>query len=358
MKGCDNVIYKKYIISKLFDIHPTKAYKYTNKELFSERGTVPVVTNTSENHGRSGFSVLSPTEHDIITFSDTGTKSPDSFFYQEGEFIGYSHVQGMYPYSDKWSKNSLLYICALLRKKTQGLYDYSTKMTRDIILNMEVDIPVTDNGDIDFSYMEQSIADLENTGNRHISDIMTEEGLKDTALSVIEKIAYTNYKNDKVVFKKIRAKELFCVKGNPQLNKDSFVFSKSADYPYFTRTIFNNGILGYVDYLDDEHLIKGNSIAVGMMGMKFFYMEHDFYAGQFTKTLFPLFDGFDELIALYFIALLNKHSQKYLGGLVRDFEKLLYDTELQVPMKNDEIDFEFIRNFILVQKKMVASLIK
>lgn len=72
--------YQPFSIKKLFDIHPTKAYKLTNSKLFDIDGKNPVVTNTSENHGRAGFSNLPPTEKNIITFSDTGTKSPDTFF--------------------------------------------------------------------------------------------------------------------------------------------------------------------------------------------------------------------------------------------------------------------------------------
>ncbi len=97
---------KLFKIKELFDIHPTKSYKMTNSQLFCDTGTVPVVTNTSENYGRYGYSNLEPTEHDIITFSDTGTKSPESFFFQEGYFIGYPHVQGMYPYSNQWTKSN------------------------------------------------------------------------------------------------------------------------------------------------------------------------------------------------------------------------------------------------------------
>ena len=144
------------------------------------------------------------------------------------------------------------------------------------------------------------------------------------------------------VFKKKKAKDLFELKGNPQLNKESFTFSKDSKYPYFTRTVFNNGILGYVDYLDDAHLIKGNSLAVGMMGMQFFYMEHDFYAGQFTKTAFPRFEGFNEQIALWFISWFNKSSKKYLGVLVRDFENAFYETEIDVPYYREEIALVYI----------------
>ena len=108
--------------------------------------------------------------------------------------------------------------------------------------------------------------------------------------------------------------DLFVVKSNPQLNKESFKFTNASEYPYFTRTVFNNGILGKVDYLDEAHKIKGGSLAVGMLGMQFFYMEHDFYAGQFTKTVF-LKDGgrLDEKLALWFASVFNRskgHFQK------------------------------------------------
>ena len=119
--------------------------------------------------------------------------------------------------------------------------------------------------------------------------------------------------------KSFKIKQLFTVINNPQLDKENFVFSEDAKYPYFTRTENNNGILGYVEYLDDEHKIKGNSLAVGMISMKFHYMAHDFYAGQFTKTLIPTFEGFDEYLALFFIGILNKHSSYYQSYLVREF---------------------------------------
>jgi len=48
-----------------------------------------------------------------------------------------------------------------------------------------------------------------------------------------------------------------------------------------------------------------------MLQNLFFYMDRDFYAGQFTKTLVPTFKGFNEAIAKYFIAWFNKSSVVY-----------------------------------------------
>ena len=105
--------------------------------------------------------------------------------------------------------------------------------------------------------------------------------------------------------KKFLVGNLFKLINNPQLDKYNFNFNKLSKFPYFTRTETNNGILGYVDYLDEEHKIPGNSLAVGMISMRFHYMNHDFYAGQFTKTAIPKFECFNERIAMYFISIFN-----------------------------------------------------
>lgn len=111
--------------------------------------------------------------------------------------------------------------------------------------------------------------------------------------------------------------------------------------------------------MDDEHLIKGNSIAVGMMGMQFFYMEHDFYAGQFTKTAFPKFPNFNETLALWFITWFNKSSRVYKDVLVRDFEKTFNDTEITLPTTaTGEIDFACMETLIRAMEKQCIARLK
>lgn len=149
-----------------------------------------------------------------------------------------------------------------------------------------------------------------------------------------------------VKWKEYKLSDLFKIKGNPQLNKDSFIFKEDGEYPYFTRTVLNNGIAGYVEYLDEEHKIQGNCLAVGMLGMQFFYMEKDFYAGQFTKRAIPRTFTLNKRRANYFISMLNKYRQVFQSVLVRNFESVFNNTKIQLPIKDGEIDFEFIENFI------------
>lgn len=156
--------------------------------------------------------------------------------------------------------------------------------------------------------------------------------------------------------KEFLIKNLFNIISNPQLDKENFIFSERAKYPYFTRTENNNGIYGYVQYFDDDHLIPGNSLAVGMISMQFHYMQHDFYAGQFTKTLIPKFREFNENLAMYFIAILNRHSEYYQSYLVRHFKEKISETVVELPVIEhadpnheytvDDIDWQYMEDRI------------
>jgi hypothetical protein len=159
-------------------------------------------------------------------------------------------------------------------------------------------------------------------------------------------IAPLDKKLQSVEWGEYRLGDLFEIKGNPQLNKDSFIFSGESKFPYFTRTEFNNGILGYVDYLDEEHKITGGCLAVGMIAMKFFYMEIDFYAGQFTKRAIPKSFTLTPRIATYFISLLNKNQRTYQNNSVRNFKNEFDKINIQLPTKNGKIDFDFMESFL------------
>ena len=170
--------YKEFKIGDLFDIHPTSAYKLTNRELFATQGTVPVLSNSSENNGIAGYVGLKATESgNKITFSDTTTS--DAIFYQPNPFVGYPHVQGLYAkQSDLWNEKSLLYFLALFKAAAFGRFDYAAKFTRKIALKMKVLLPVTAAGNIDFKYMEKYIDKLRESRLTDLKNYLYSSGNK------------------------------------------------------------------------------------------------------------------------------------------------------------------------------------
>ena len=349
--------FREYFVRELFDVHPTRAYKYTNADLFHENGTVPVVTNTSENHGRSGFSILPATEANIITFSDTGTKSPDSFFYQEGEFIGYAHVQGMYPYSEKWSKNALLYFIALLKKKTAGIYDYSTKMTREDILNLKVLLPVDQGGDIDFAYMENYISSLEAERMCQFEKYLLSCGFGDCRLSAEESEALLQYRQGQIKSRKYKIGgegglfELTTTKRKFNANAVNF----DGNYPYVARSSVNNGIRGYIDQ-DPLYLNEANTISFGQDTATMFYQEKPYFTGDKIKVLKYRDRTLNPRLACFLITNMRKAFSSFSWGQTSFNEDILNNVEITMPVREKGgIDYDFIECFMSAQEKLVIK---
>lgn len=155
-----SIAFKEYKIGELFEIHPTKHYNLTNGKLFQTKGQTPVVTNSSTENGISGYVDLKATEKgNIVTYSDTTTS--EGVFYQPDDFIGYSHVQGLYPFAvNKWNEKSLLYFVSLFKKGAGGRFDYANKFNRKIAKTIIVCLPIKNNQP-DFDFMETYIHAVE-----------------------------------------------------------------------------------------------------------------------------------------------------------------------------------------------------
>lgn len=163
MGKIDTSGWKEFRVGDLFDIHPTKAYKCTNAELLDGGGT-NVVVNSAYDNGIGGTSTFSPTENgNMITFSDT--VDANTIFYQKSPFVGYPHVQGLYPvgkYQNAWTQGSLQYFVTAFRERALAVgFDYGNKFRRDIAANLFVKLPATPDGDPDLAYMESYMANLE-----------------------------------------------------------------------------------------------------------------------------------------------------------------------------------------------------
>ncbi len=162
-KKVDTMEWGEFRVGELFDIHPTKAYKCTNAELL-DNGETHVVVNSAYNNGVGGLSTLKPTEQgNMITFSDT--VDANTIFYQDKPFIGYPHVQGLYPigiFRKNWTELSLKYFATVFRQKALSIgFDYGNKFRRDIAIKLYVLLPVDKTGQPDWAYMEEYMRKVE-----------------------------------------------------------------------------------------------------------------------------------------------------------------------------------------------------
>ncbi|MDO4997043.1 MAG: restriction endonuclease subunit S [Neisseria sp.] len=184
--------FKTVKVGELFHIQPTKNYGLTNRDLFTTKGNTPVVVNSSLDNGIGGWVDLKPTENGgIITFSDTTTS--DSIFYQPKDFIGYSHVQGMYPFDKEcWTEKPLRYFVAVFRSATAGLFNYGNKFNRASAREIEVWLPYQNN-QIAFDFMENFVYELQASRLRELQTYLQVTGLSDYVLIDEEKMALAQF---------------------------------------------------------------------------------------------------------------------------------------------------------------------
>lgn len=269
--------WKKFKISELFDVHPTTAYKLTNAEIHKGNGTTPVVSNSSLNNGIGGYSMLAPTENgNIITFSDT-TTGPDTMFYQETPFIGYPHVQGMYP-KDAELKNTMnesvaLFLISVMQKAFGVGWSYGNKFTRKIVLDADIVLPVNASGTPDWAYMQERIAELEQDrvaelereSATELEQYLVVAGLSDYTLTDDERniLAAAGSRKEMREFK---MGDLFDVQTGDVDLQQSDVNGKGC--LFVNSGLGNNGIKGRTDR--EARIFPANTITVDFWGNAFY----------------------------------------------------------------------------------------
>ncbi len=350
----------KYVnikVGDIFDIHPTKAYKGNNKYLFSKDGKVPVVANTSINNGIGGYSNLDATEKGgIITFSDTTTS--DAIFYQPDDFIGYSHVQGMYPKSDKWTPNAMKYFLVHFKKYAKSVgFDYANKFNRKIAIEFIIPLPSKDGKNIDYDYMNLYIDTIEKDITVKIEEYLESESIKFSDITAKdEKILecvkeYQTFRFDEIL-KKINVNKLnYKVKSLPSVPVGEY------QLPALTAGIDNQGLSCYVPY--EGATVLKNCISVSANGAntgKMFYQPEEFTVLQDSYALEPISSGISSYAQIYIIgAMQHVIKDNYDWSNKAGWEKIRSNA-VTLPVNDKGLpDYQYMDKYIRIQAKQIIN---
>ena len=339
----------------MFEINPTKYYKLSNEEIISETGKVALISNSSINNGVMGFSNLEPNNQgNTITCSDT-TLGADTMYYQEKDFIGYSHIQHFVPKFNPFNRAIASIIISVCRVSTSKKYDYGNKFNRDSMNNTKIQLP-TKNGQIDFDFMEKFIAELE---AERIAELEAERiaeleayllatELKDYNLTEKEKMALEQFESGN--FKEFTYNNIFnkIVQGR-RLKKDDQI---SGTIPFVMAGTTNTGVVNYIS--NPVASFPENSITIDIFGNTF-YRSYSFGAGDDTGVYWNDEKDYSKEIMLFFATSMEKSiSGKFdFGKKLRSSQSL--DFKIQLPIQNNKPDYEFMELFISAIQKLVIK---
>lgn len=333
--------WSEFRVGNLFDIKPTKAYKLTNAKLLDD-GATPVVVNSAYNNGIGGYSSLEATEKGgMVTFSDT--VDANTIFYQANDFIGYPHVQGLYPigdYSNCWNEDRLLFFISVFRKAafTKG-FDYGNKFRRDIAVNLFIKLPVTFDKTPDWDYMEQYVQQIK---NKAVNDITLQN-------NVIQ-----NLRNKKINTKSWKRfnlydDELFTIDSGTKLDKIKMT-NNNPTVNFVGRANINNGVTDYIDEIEGLKPYEAGCLTISLGGEYLgscFIQQKPFYTSQNVNVLIPKHEMNDYCKRFISTMIFREGRLRYKAFIDELNRHMKTDFSILLPVSNDNRpDWNFMEDYM------------
>ena len=293
-----------------------------------------------------GLSKLKPNNKgNSITCSDT-TLGADTMYYQEKDFIGYSHIQHLVPKIKKFNKRIAQFIISSCRVATTKKYDYGNKFNRDNMNATVIQLPIID-GKIDFNFMEKFVAELEAQRVAGLEAYLTSTGLKDYTLTKEEEDTINNY--NKLEWNTFNLEELFgkSTRGKRLKSADRI----QGDLPFVTAGEENEGVSAFIG--NKVQIFQENTTTIDMFGSakyrNYKYGGDDHVAIVHTEKL-------SVYSAIFVTTAIHKASHNGQFDYGRNFYAKDADIlDIQLPVKDNKPDYKTMEIIISAIHKLVIK---
>jgi len=332
----------------LFEINPTKYYRLQNEEIISKDGDVPLISNSSTDNGIMGYSNLQANNKgNTITCSDT-TLGAETMFYQEEDFIGYSHIQHFIPKIKPFNKMVASVIISASRVATSKKYDYGNKYNRVAMKKTKIQLP-TKNEKIDFEFIEKFMTELELERIRELEAYLLASALKDYTLTNEEKEVLENFERGEIEWNEFNLKKLFgkSTRGKRLKSSDRVL----GILPFVTAGEANEGISAFVG--NDITVFSENTTTIDMFGSakyrNYKYGGDDHIAVVNTENL-------SKFASIFTTSAIHKSSYTGEFHYGRNFyAKDADELNISLPAKNQQPNYELMETLISAIQKLVIK---
>lgn len=341
-----NVKWGEYKLGDLFEINPTKYYRLENEEIISKYGKVPLISNSSTENGVMGFSNLKANNKgNTITCSDT-TIGADTMFYQENDFIGYSHIQHLVPKFEPFNKSIASVIISACKISTSKKYDYGNKFNRVEMNKTTIQLP-TKNGKIDFEFIANFINEIEIEKIAEIDKYILSSGLADYKLTPNEELVLKEYEKGK--WKAFNLENLFgkSTRGR-RLKSDDRI---SGTLPFVTAGETDEGVSAFIG--NSVNVFSENTTTIDMFGSakyrNYKYGGDDHIAVVHTEKL-------TKFASIFVTSAIHKSSYNGQFNYGRNFyAKDADELDISLPVKDNKPDYEKMETIISAIHKLVIK---
>lgn len=329
-----------------------KTSELSNKR--TEEYSLPALTAGVENQGlnnyvpRNGATILK----DVISISANGANT-GATFYQPEEFTVLQDSYAVdYRYDDDLNENQYLFLTAAISKTIYGHFTWSNKAGWNRVKDETITLPIK-NSEIDFEFMDSFVAELEAQRVAELEAYLSATGLKDYVLTEEEENAIRQFNELNWQLKDVT--DIFDISNTKNiLSKD--IVSGSGVIPYLSAREGENSVSSYISY-NDNFKEDGNSIFIGGKTFVVTYQKNDFFSNDSHNLNLHLKNNEERSKNSYlFLVACIKSSlgYKYYWGDSISNKKIKRD-KILVPIKDGDIDYEFMKVLISAIQKLVIK---
>ena len=332
----------------LFDIQSTNSF---NTDALVTGNEYDYVTRTSVNQGvlkKTGF-----INFENINLAGTwslGLLQMD-FFYRRRPWYAGQFVRKIIPKIELTEK-SILFFTALLNKLKKKLLSVLVRDVDNMFLTTVIKLPIRNNC-IDFSFIDEFIAELEAERIAELEAYLSVTGLDNYNLTDEEQKVLNDY--DNLLFGEFSVPKLFEIKNTGNiLSKD--IVENSGEYPYLCASADNNAVSTYISY-DKKYMDEGNCIFIGGKTFVVTYQEKDFFSNDSHNLTLRLREESKRRkdIQLYIATCVNKSlGHKYSWGDSISNRKIKNDV-ISLPCIKDNPNYDIMPILISAIQKLVIK---
>ncbi|QEF32022.1 type II restriction endonuclease [Helicobacter pylori] len=357
----------EFRLGDLFEKIIIKPLPYQTAQLPKEKTPtheLPALTAGILNQGLNNFV---PKENatilkNVISISANGANT-GATFYQPHEFCVLQDAYAIEFIGDKKlnDKEYLFFVCAISKViYNNSKYEWTNKAGWNKVKNELISLPLkpTANAqtleDIDFTFMEKFIAELEQCRLAELQAYLKATGLENTTLSKDEENAL-NVFNDKnsgggntpcgLTWQHFRLGDLFEI----YTGRDIIIGqTQQGDIPLVSHQHENNGITKTIKEIHNRTIFNHKqTIALADRGVFLATTQNkDFHIGTRVKALVFKNGEQDKKTRLFFTTCINKNQIMFLDYSSNATNKLPNLTILLPTNQHGKIDFDFMRTLI------------
>lgn len=332
----------------MFYVKTTKSID-KNKITFSRDGDYDFIGRSNIDNGVQGkvnYLGYAPNAKDTFSLVQVGETI---CLFRNNEWYASQNIFILSPKITYLSRQ-FLFTTATINK---ALYEYRSAYvypTLEEVKRIKVDFPQTGNGEIDFDFMENFVAELEARRVAELEAYLLAAGLKDYTLTKEEESALKNY--SRIDFGEFFVSNVFDIKNTSNILSCD-ITKNSGTVPYLCASAENNSVSSYISF-DERYKEKGNCVFIGGKTFVVTYQESDFFSND-SHNLALYFKGThaDKLTQLFLATCVRKSLEhKYSWGNSVSKSKIKEDYIL-LPAKDGAIDFSMVNLLISAIQKLV-----